>query len=118
MDMNTNNQISTQSPSKLDLRRQNGLGIRGKLMLGFLTIILFLIIAVGTILFITINSEKNANKVNDYELPTEDALIDLNTEIYDAQNAIQKILITHNLEFKTELDSALDNITQLQLKLD
>jgi len=93
-------------------------GIRGRLLFGFSAIAFMLVIAICTALIILISTEKFAEQVINVDLPTYDALLDLNTETYHAENLLQQIVMRNDQGVKDQLAKSLETMDQIQLTIE
>jgi len=94
------------------------LGIRGRLIFGFSAILLTLVIAILIALVRINNISSIANNVINTHLPTYDAFLDLNGQIYSAQASLEGFLITHDPTFKNDYSFAWTNIQRVETMLD
>ncbi len=84
------------------------IGIRGRLIIGFAAITVFFLVTIGITSYAITAAKKYSNQVVDVDIPTHDALLDLNTEIYISQLITQKLIFTNDMKYKSELNNALD----------
>lgn len=98
--------------------KTSGLGIRGRLILGFSIVILLFCLAIGITLNIVYKAEAFSNKVITVDLPTYDDFLDLNAEIFSAQAASRGYLLTRNPKYKAELSEVWERIATAETRID
>lgn len=94
------------------------ISIRAKLFMGLIAITGILILSVLLNLYIISNTKSNANEVIKTELPIYNTLVDLNSEVFLASNAMQLWFITHNEKYKVEVNKIWEVVGIVQLNLD
>lgn len=83
---------------------KKGLGIAGRLMIGFTSITFFFLIALG-INWAAITIAKNySNQVIKIDLPAYDTFLDLNSNIFLSQFILQKIVFTNDQALKNNFN--------------
>jgi methyl-accepting chemotaxis protein len=100
------------------MKHRNALGIRGKLMIGFFSITLIFLIAIGITLHAINITKQYSEQVVTVELPTFDALIDLQSLLFQSQMAIQSIVLSPNTTNQTDLTPIWDTIDKVQSSID
>lgn len=111
MNENSENKIIESNFSGIDM------GIRGRLFSGFALLAVILMIAVIFILIKITMAENIANQVLENNLPTYEASLDLQGQIYQSQSALRGWILTHDEKFKTEFDLAWSNADRLINKI-
>jgi methyl-accepting chemotaxis protein len=106
-------QLTSVSPNSIST-----LGIRGRLFAGFGAIVITLVIAMVIILIKITTIEKISNEVYQFYLPSYDAYIDLNGQLYASQSWLQGYLLTHDPVFKQEFANSWNIIDGSQTSLD
>lgn len=92
---------------------KSNLGIRGRLLMGFFAITIILLCAVAATLVVITSSEKTADQVIHFDLPTYDNLLDLGGQIYLTQSAVRGFYITQDENFKSEFARSWANINRV-----
>ncbi len=83
---------------------QKGLSIRGKMLIGFAAIVILSVISICFTWVITSRTENFSKNVISSDIPVYNALIDLNTELYETTISIQSYLITSDIAKKNDVN--------------
>jgi len=81
-------------------------GIRGRLFIGFGTIILILLVAIIVILYKITVVENLSTQVVETDLPTHNGLYDLTIDAYESQRAIINWVITKDQDLKNRFEAS------------
>lgn len=114
--------------SIVDLHRTNGivphahhktsLGIRGQLLIGFTAIVLIFLLAIGATLYVINTAKSYSKQVISVDLPIYDSLLDLNSEIYQSESAMQSSLLLNDNKYKSQLSVLWENIAKTESTID
>src|SRR5438105_1238347 len=94
------------------------LKVRDRLFLGFGMILLTLAVAIGIAIYKITIAENSANEVIETELPTFNAYLNLNGQLYQSKAALESWLLTRDPQDKEDFMKALGNINREQSILD
>lgn len=98
---------------------KSSLGIRGRLIIGF-SIIIIIFLAASVITLFSVNYANNStNHVIHSELPTYDAVLDLNIATFDSQIIIQDMMNLSDLKNKQQsFEEVWGNINRIESNID
>ncbi len=104
-----NNELNVPSTSYHQMgKNKKGIGIRNRILIGFLLMAIITIVSVTLTLVITTNAENFSKRIVENDFPLYDALIDFNTELYKSKVAIQSLIMTRDEAYKKELNNSLE----------
>jgi methyl-accepting chemotaxis protein len=98
------------------LRRS--LSIKARLIIGFVTIIVLLIMASATSLTIVTVTKQFANTLSEETLPAYDRLIDINSQLLQTQLLIRTWILSKDIKTSNSLAAIWENIFLLEKKVD
>jgi methyl-accepting chemotaxis protein len=96
----------------------NQLGVRGRLLIGFATVILVFLIAIIASVSLVVNIQKISTKVITVDLPTFDAFFDLNEYVTRSQLLLLQSLLTNDPRYNAEFESTWLAMNEVETKLD
>lgn len=99
--MSTISEYNANQSAFSQLQRNKVLSIRGRLLLGFVGITLIFLVAIGITLMMVSSMKQFTNRVVTLELPTYDAILELNNAILSTQMSLQSWLLTGEDRYKT-----------------
>lgn len=98
--------------------KTNKLGVRGRLLIGFATVILVFLIAIVASISLIINIQKVSTKMLNVDLPTFDAFFDLNEYVTRSQLLLLESLLTNDTKYNSEFESTWQEINEVKNNLD
>lgn len=96
----------------------SSLSLRHRLLVGFVSVTLILLISIVITLVMVTSSKKYAKEVINVELPTYDNFLELNSHLHHSQSMISTYLLTKSEVYKKELAQNWEVINQGILKID
>jgi len=111
--MNSNH----ESESIKNISRGYSLSIRGRLWIGFMTVIAMLLVMVGITLSIISITKTETDQALKNDLPSYDALFNLTTYIYHMNSQIHKWILTGDAQYKRSTSIWDVDILPLQQKI-
>jgi methyl-accepting chemotaxis protein len=106
--MNTNNELSSGF----------SLGIRGKLLLGFLILILISSISIAWTLYLLVPTKEFANQVINGTLPSYSAINELTKTIYQTQSEMRGFMLYNKPETKANVQNGLKEMMSEMSEID
>ena len=110
---------SQQTPKSVSKKkRSKSLGIRSRLLIGFVVITAVFLAAICTTLVIVTHTKKFTNNVINVVLPSHDALLDLSMFVYMTETNTQSWLLTNDVKFKAHLKKNWESIAKIESQAD
>lgn len=116
--MNTTAEVIASGQAQSPVKKSRSLSLRGKLLMGFASVTIIFMVAVGVTLSFVSTTKYFAGQVVDVYMPTYDAFLDLNGAIYENQAALQGFLLTNNTQLKADYEVNVSHILRLLSVID
>lgn len=106
------------SPGQLQKNSQHNLGIRGRLLAGYATVVLVFITSVLVSLYFIFEVKKDAMQFISYDIPATHSVVDLQASMMDIRLDMQTLLFINDSATREKIDQNISDMNGLVKRID